>query len=83
MMLNLWIASATLAIEAQNVIVLRLLKCSRGGTGAYVEVNRMLGEKIDAGIDASILMLKGGSAMEVISSVRKRVDANGLRLSAE
>jgi hypothetical protein len=82
-MLDLWIASTALAIEAQNVLVLRLLKCSRGGTGAHREANRMVSEKVEAGIDASILMVMGGTAMDVIGSVRKRVDANGLRLSAE
>lgn len=80
-MLDPWFEATMLAIEAQQVIGLRLIKLARGGTNAHSEAQRMVSEKLSAGFDATQTLMAGGTPAEVIDRCRKVVAANAERLS--
>jgi hypothetical protein len=81
-------APAMLAIEAQQVIALRMAKLAFGGPAAMFEASRMVTEKLNASMQAagmvSVAMMNGepdGGADQVVHMLRKEVRANRRRLS--
>lgn len=79
-MLNLWFETMLLAIEAQGVVNLRLAKLAQGGAEGWVEAERMISEKVDAGCEATRTLMGGGHAGTVVGRYREHVQANALRL---
>jgi hypothetical protein len=70
-----------LALEANAVIGLRLLKIAHGGVDAAQEVNLMVQEKVDAAAEAMTTLLGGGGLETVLAAYRRRVAFNAERLS--
>jgi hypothetical protein len=70
-----------LAIEAQGVIGLRLLRLAAGGPEAHNEALQMVHEKVSAAIEATGTLMTGGSPATVIARYREHVGANAFRLS--
>ena len=70
-----------LAIEAQQVIGLRVLRIAAGGATAQAEITRMMTEKAFASAEAVTTVAMGGSARKVMRRYRTRVKANVRRLS--
>ena len=70
-----------LALEANGVIGLRLIKIAQGGVDAAHEVNLMVQEKVDAAAEAVATLLGGGSVETVLTGYRRRVALNAQRLS--
>jgi hypothetical protein len=83
--LKTWLAlsadNARLALEAQQVIGLRMMKLAAGGAAAQAEMTRMFTEKAFAGGEAAATLAFGGSARKVVRGYRTRVKANRRRLS--
>ncbi|MER2264791.1 hypothetical protein [Methylobacterium oxalidis] len=75
-------SSALLALEAQRVVELRLVKLAWGGLDAQVEAQLMIAEKVSAALEAAGTLLTGGSPETVIARYREHVAANTTRLSA-
>lgn len=69
-----------LALEANNVIALRLMKLMRGGRAAKREARLMVSEKIVAALEASASLMTGASGHDVVRRYRKHVAANAKRL---
>ncbi len=69
-----------LAIESQQVIVLRTLKMAAGGPKAEAEARLMVEEKLAAAQDATLALMSGKAVDHVVSSYRSRVRANSHRL---
>ena len=70
-----------LAIEANSVIALRMMKLMLSGKrAARREARPMVNEKIDAALKASRSLIGGASAEEITGQYRKRVAANARRL---
>jgi hypothetical protein len=70
-----------LAIEANGVIALRMMKLMLGGRrAARREARLMVSEKIDTALKASRSLIGGASAEQIIGQYRKRVAANAKRL---
>ena len=69
-----------LAMEANQVIALRVMKLMRGGKRARREANLMVSEKIDAALKAGASLMRGASSEEIIHQYRRRVAANAKRL---
>ena len=80
-MFGVWHGAMMLTIEAQGVIGLRLMKLAAGGAEAQEEAFQMVNEKVSAAIEATGMLMSGGSAAMVIDGYRKHVGANALRLS--
>jgi hypothetical protein len=92
-MLNPWFAisyqATRLAWEAQNVMVLRLMRLASGGASGTSEANRMVTEKLSALAEAQTVATAGaisGNSGPVISKkilnvYKKRVRGNKRRLS--
>ncbi|GJE42427.1 hypothetical protein [Methylobacterium soli] len=76
------LAFALLALEAQKVIELRLVKLAWGGAEGWDEAQQMVSEKVNALIEASGTLMMGGSTNTVISRYREHVAANTKRLTA-
>ena len=77
-----------LGLEASSVIALRTLKLAAGGAAASAEAQRMVREKLEAGLALQKLTLTGklgrtaqGSAAKTIRHYRRKVRANRRRLS--
>jgi hypothetical protein len=70
-----------LALEANSVIGLRLIKIAHGGVDAAQEVSLMVQEKVDAAAEAMTTLLGGGSVETVLAGYRRRVAFNVERLS--
>ena len=64
-----------LGLESGNVIGLRMLKLTRGGSDALNEMHLMIGEK------AAANLMAGASADSVVDRYRRHVAANAERLS--
>ncbi|MGJ5178993.1 hypothetical protein ACQR16_13115 [Bradyrhizobium oligotrophicum] len=77
-----WFASAMLAMEAGEVIRLRLEKFARGDQDSSYEAQLMVGEKIAAVFEAAASLCFGASAADVVGRYREHVAANVRRLSA-
>jgi len=75
-------AVALLAIEAQKVVELRLVKLARGGAEGQAEAQQMVSEKVSALIEASGTLMMGGSCETVVARYREHVAANTQRLTA-
>jgi len=80
---------AWLAIEAQQVIMLRLMKLAMGGSAATQEAHLMVAEKVDATSRAAGMvaaaMARGtfdGGADAVVRMLRQEVQANRRRLGS-
>ena len=69
-----------LAIDANRVIGLRVIKLMLGGRGARREAELMVSEKIDAALKASASLMAGASGNEIVRQYRRRVAANAKRL---
>ena len=69
-----------LALEANHVIGLRLIKLMRGGKRAQRESKLMIDEKVDAAFKAGARIMAGASADEIVRGYRRRVAANAKRL---
>lgn len=72
-----------LALEANHVIGLRLIKLMRGGKRARRESQLMMNEKVDAAFKAGARIMAGASADEIVQGYRRRVAANAKRLSRQ
>ena len=80
---------ALLAMEAQQVIALRLMSLAMGGPEAKREAHRMVAEKLDATVTAAGMMTAAmargtpdGGTGEVVRMLRRRVRANRKRLGS-
>lgn len=71
-----------LALEAQKVIELRLVRLAWGGREGSAEMESMVTEKVYASFEAVSTMMQGGSPETVIERYREHVAANTKRLSA-
>ncbi|HMN71244.1 MAG TPA: hypothetical protein PKA55_05185 [Rhodoblastus sp.] len=72
-----------LALEAQQVIALRLTRLALGGPAvAARETRRMVSEKAVAAVETGLHLAAGGSAHKVVRNYRRKVQANRDRLSA-
>ena len=69
-----------LALEANQVIALRVMKLMLGGKRARREANLMVSEKIDAAIKSGASLMTGASGEEIVRQYRRRVAANAKRL---
>ena len=76
---KLSIDAAMLALEAQNVMAIRLTRVALG-RGTHAENSRMVTEKALAFAEAATTLASGGSARQVVRGYRKQVRANGRRL---
>ena len=65
-----------LAIDANHVVGLRVMKLMLGGRGARREAQLMVSEKIDAAVEASASLMAGASGDEIVRRYRRRVTAN-------
>jgi isochorismate synthase EntC len=79
-MFTAWANFAMLALESQQVVVLRLMKLAAGGPAAAAEINLMTLEKLEASANESGRVLLGASPESVIKRYRKRVRSNRRRL---
>lgn len=77
-----WFAGAMLAMEASEVIRLRLEKFALGGEGSEEEAYLMVTEKVVAALQAGAQLLAGAAPTAIIGLYRERVAANAKRLSA-
>ena len=82
-MLVLWMKLATdttlLAVEAQSVIWARMSQMAMG-QGTPDETLLMVSEKVNAFAEAAAMIAAGGSAQQVVSGYRQKVQANVERL---
>ena len=70
-----------LTVEAQQVIAMRMMKISLGGTKGAKEARRMVSEKIFAAGEAGFRLAKGDSGHSVVKRYRRKVRANRRRLA--
>jgi hypothetical protein len=70
-----------LVAEANEVMVLRMMKLQRGGRSARREANLMVSEKINAAIEATASLVAGASGDEILHRYRQHVAKNAKRLS--
>lgn len=77
-----------LGMEASAVIGLRTLKIAQGGAAGQAEAERMVGEKIEAGLALQALAATGGlgatpasASARTLAHYRRKVRANRRRLS--
>lgn len=77
-----WFAGAMLAMEASEVIRLRLEKFAAGEEGTDQEAMLMVTEKMVAALQAGAQLLAGATPASIIGLYRERVAANAKRLSA-
>ena len=81
-MLNPWFCAGLLAIEASDVMRLRMMKIAFGGGDGFAEVHHMIIEKIGAAVEALSSMMVGATPISVIERYREHVAANACRLKA-
>jgi hypothetical protein len=70
-----------LGFESGNVIGLRMMKLTCGGSDAVNEMHLMMGEKVNAMFETGANLMAGGSAGSVVDRFRQHVAANAERLS--
>jgi hypothetical protein len=70
-----------LGLESGNVIGLRMLKLTCGGSDALNEIHMMMKEKVDAAFEMGTNLMAGASADSVVDRYRQHVAANAERLS--
>jgi hypothetical protein len=85
---NLAMQSTMLAIEAQQVIAMRLTKMAMGGPDVQREAELMVSEKMDTLAESGRMMVMAtlggktdGGADKVMQLYRRKVRANRKRLS--
>ena len=78
----------SLGLDASAVIALRTLKIAQGGAAGQAEAQRMVQEKLDAGMALGALALGGGlggtpasASARTLAHFRRKVNANRRRLS--
>ena len=72
-----------LALEAQQVIALRMTRLALGSPAAAArETRRMVSEKAVAAVETGLHLATGGSPDKVVRHYRRKVQANRDRLSA-
>jgi L-rhamnose isomerase len=89
-LLSLFWKSAFLAMEAQQVMALRMIRLAQGGAPAEREMRLMMSEKIKAAtqtaVKSTLAMARGNGGLSIASdtvrSYRTRVRKNRRRLSA-
>src|SRR5258705_8389487 len=69
-----------LAVEANGVVALRMMKLMRGGRRARREAKLMVSEKIDAAFEATARLMAGASGDEIVHRYRQHVAVNAKRL---
>jgi hypothetical protein len=69
-----------LAVEANGVIALRMMKLMRGGVSARREAKLMVSEKVRAAFEATARLMAGASGDEIVNRYRRHVAANAKRL---
>ena len=83
---RLWVDGAFMMADAAAVMMLRSMRMMNGGRAAQDEVERMVGEKIEAGFELAGAMASGrvrtpeAAARKAMSVAGKRVRANRKRL---
>jgi hypothetical protein len=77
-----WYAGSMLAMEASEVVRLRMEKFAHGDEDCEQEAQLMVMEKIVAGFEACASWLAGASASSIIGRYREHVAANARRLTA-
>jgi hypothetical protein len=70
-----------LAVEANGVVALRLMRLMGGGRKARREAGLMVSEKIHAAFEATASLMAGASGDEIIHRYRRHVARNAKRLS--
>jgi hypothetical protein len=70
-----------LGLESGNVIGLRMLKLTCGGSDALSEMQLMMREKVNAALESGANLMAGASADSVVARYRQHVAANAERLS--
>lgn len=77
-----------LGVEASTVVGLRTLRLAQGGEAARLEAERMLNEKVEAGIALQSLAMTGGlgltparASARTLAHYRRKVSANRRRLT--
>ncbi len=70
-----------LAMEANEVIGLRMMKIILGGPDAITEIQLMIAEKINASAEAGTSLILGRSPTAIVARVREHVANNQRRLS--
>ena len=80
-MFKFWYDTTMLALEAQRVVGLRMIKLAGGGKRARAEASRMVSEKFAASRAAAATLVRGGSGKAVLAQVRRKVRSNSRRLS--
>ena len=70
-----------LALEANEVIGLRMLKLMAGGKRARREARLMVREKVAEAIGSAADLMAGASSEDIVRRYRRRVAANANRLS--
>jgi len=81
-MINPWYCATLLALEASDVMRLRMTRIAFGGGEAFSEVHLMMTEKIGAAVEALSSMMFGGTPLSVIERYREHVAVNAYRLAA-
>lgn len=76
-MFNSWMM---LAMEANHVVAMRMMKLMVGGRRARREAQLMISEKIVAAVEATASAMAGASGDHIIRRYRRRVAANAKRL---
>ncbi len=76
-----WYAGAMLAVEASEVVRLRLEKLSHGDAEAEQEAVLMVSEKIAAAFEAAASWLAGATPAAIVNRYREHVADNARRLS--
>jgi hypothetical protein len=80
-MFGAWTTFGMLALESQQVILMRCMTLALGGEAAQLEAQRMVTEKITAAATAYGQIVTGASADRVMRGYRRKVRANARRLS--
>ena len=70
-----------LALEAQQVIAMRMMRLSVGGAKSAREARRMMSEKVLAAGEAGVKLATGGSGHSIVKHYRRKVSANRRRLA--
>jgi ketopantoate hydroxymethyltransferase len=85
--LRLTMDAWSLGMEASSVIALRTMKMAAGGAAADAEGQRMVSEKVKAGLELQSLTMMGGlgltpqaAAARTLTHYRRKVRANQRRL---
>jgi hypothetical protein len=77
-----WVDGAMLAVEAGEVMALRLAKLAAGDADAEREARLMVSEKLDAALEAGASLLAGATPSDIIGRYREHVADNARRLAA-